>query len=115
MKKTALIIVDWQKGFDDHAYWGGNRNNPDAEKNSGLILNRWRALKLPLFHVKHNSTNPKSKLAPGQPGNEIKDIVKPFPDEPLIEKNVNSAFIGTDLKQRLDQQQIKSLVIIGVQ
>ena len=115
MEKIALIIIDWQKGFDDYVYWGGNRNNPNAEKNSGLILDRWRALKLPIFHVKHNSTNPKSKLAPGQTGNEIIDIVKPLKGEPLIEKNVNSAFIGTDLKQRLDEQQIRSLVIIGIQ
>lgn len=115
MEKIALIIIDWQKGFDDYAYWGGNRNNPNAEKNSRLILDRWRSLKLPIFHVKHNSTNPKSKLAPGQPGNEIIDIVKPLKGEPLIEKNVNSAFIGTDLKQRLDEQKIKSLVIIGIQ
>jgi nicotinamidase-related amidase len=34
MENTALIIIDWQNGFDDHPYWGGNRNNPDAEKNT---------------------------------------------------------------------------------
>ena len=115
MEKTALIIIDWQNGFDDYAYWGGNRNNPDAEKNARLILDTWRKLSLPLFHVKHNSVNPKSRLAPGQSGNEIKEIVKPLPGEPVIEKNVNSAFIGTDLKQRLDDQQIKSIVIVGIQ
>lgn len=115
MDKTALIIIDWQKGFDDYTYWGGNLNNPDAEKNTRHILDKWRALKLPIFHVKHDSVNPKSRLAPGQPGNEIKEIVKPLNGEPVISKNVNSAFIGTDLKQRLDEQQIKSVVIVGIQ
>jgi nicotinamidase-related amidase len=115
MEKIALIIVDWQKGFDDHAYWGGNRNNPDAEKKSATLLKTWRELNLPVFHVKHNSTNPKSRLAPGQSGNDIKDVVKPLPGEPVIGKNVNSAFIGTDLKQRLDEQGIKTVVIIGIQ
>lgn len=115
MEKIALIMIDWQNGFDDYAYWGGNRNNHDAEKNTRLILDHWRKMILPIFHVKHNSVNPQSRLAPGQPGNEIKDIVKPLPAEPVIEKNVNSAFIGTDLKQRLDEQQIRSVVITGIQ
>ncbi|MFZ6013680.1 MAG: cysteine hydrolase family protein [Bacteroidota bacterium] len=113
MKNSALILIDIQKGFDDPAYWG-ERNNPDAEKNAAVILNAWRKNKWPIFHIKHNSSNPKSRLAPGQTGNEIKDEVKPLAGEPVIEKNVNSAFIGTDLKERLEAQQIKSLVVVGL-
>lgn len=111
---TALILIDIQKGFEDIAYWGGARNNPDAEQNASRILKAWRDNGLPIFHIKHNSTNPKSKLVAGQPGNDIMDIVKPLPSEPVISKNVNSAFIGTDLKARLDKMQIKSLVIVGL-
>ncbi len=110
---TALILIDIQKGFDDHTYWGA-RNNPDAEQNASQILNAWRAKGLPIFHIRHDSSNKQSKLAPGLPGNQIKDIVKPLPTEVVISKNVNSAFIGTDLKERLDKQQIKSLVIVGL-
>jgi nicotinamidase-related amidase len=115
MEKTALIIVDLQKGFDDINYWGGNRNNPDTEKNARRILDVWRELRLPIFHIKHNSTNKNSRLVPGQQGNEIKDIVAPQHGEPVIGKTVNSAFIGTDLKDRLDAQQITSVVIVGLQ
>lgn len=110
---TALILIDIQQGFDDLTYWGP-RNNPDAEKKASQILKTWREKGLPVFHVKHNSTNPKSKLVPNQPGNEIQEIVKPLPTEPVISKNVNSAFIGTDLKEQLDKQQIKSLVVVGL-
>jgi nicotinamidase-related amidase len=110
---TALILIDIQKGFDDLTYWGA-RNNPHAEKNATQLLHAWRANGLPVFHVKHNSTNPKSKLVPGQYGNEIQDVVRPLSSEPVISKNVNSAFIGTDLKERLDKQKIKSLVIVGL-
>jgi nicotinamidase-related amidase len=115
MNNTALIIIDWQKGFDDYAYWGGNRNNPDAEQNTRVLLDHWRKLKRPVFHIKHNSLNPKSRLAPGQFGNDIKEIVKPLDGEPVIGKNVNSAFIGTDLKKRLDDQGITHVVIAGIQ
>ncbi|HEY3429601.1 MAG TPA: cysteine hydrolase family protein [Cyclobacteriaceae bacterium] len=110
---TALILIDIQQGFDDLSYWGP-RNNPDAEQNASKILSAWRSNGLPVFHVKHNSTNPKSKLAPGQQGNEIQNIVKPLSSEPVIQKNVNSAFIGTDLKERLDKQKITSLVVVGL-
>jgi nicotinamidase-related amidase len=110
----ALILVDIQKGMDDIAYWGGHRNNPDAEDNMGKLLQYWRTNKLPVFHIQHCSTNPQSRLVAGQPGNDIKDIVKPAAGEPVIQKNVNSAFIGTDLKERLDNAGISRLVIIGL-
>lgn len=110
----ALILIDIQKGFDDIDYWGGHRNNPDAENNASRLLDFWRKNSLPVFHVKHCSTNQESRLVEGQPGNEIKDVVAPISGEPVIRKNVNSAFIGTDLKLQLEQKQIKKLVIVGL-
>jgi nicotinamidase-related amidase len=112
--KPALILIDIQKGMDEIEYWGGVRNNPDAEKNMVKLLQFWRENHLPLFHVQHCSTNPNSPLAEGKPGNELKDAVRPINGEPLIKKNVNSAFIGTELKQRLDENKISKLVIVGL-
>lgn len=111
---TALLLIDFQKGFDEEEYWGGNRNNKDAEEKSVLILNKWRALGFPIFHIIHSSQNPISRLHKSHPGFEIKDKLKPIDGEPIIEKNVNSAFIGTDLKERLDSQGITKLVLIGL-
>ena len=95
-KKPALLLIDIQKGMDEEAYWGGNRNNKDAEKYCAQILHRWREMELPVFHVQHSSQNPQSKLHHTHPGFEIKEEVKPLDSEPVIVKNVNSAFIGTD-------------------
>tara|TARA_B110000879_G_scaffold90666_1_gene124580 strand:- start:508 stop:1074 length:567 start_codon:yes stop_codon:yes gene_type:complete len=113
-QNTALILIDIQKGFDDEEYWGGNRNNKDAEEKSALILNKWRELNLPIFHIVHSSQYPISRLHESNLGFEIKDEVKPIDGEPVIKKDVNSAFIGTDLKERLDSQGINKLVIIGL-
>lgn len=113
-KNIALILVDIQKGFDDLGYWGGQRNNPDAEINCQKLLHYWREHHLPLFHIQHCSVNPNSKLAAENPGNQIKDIVAPAINEPVIKKTVNSAFIGTDLKEQLDTQKIDTVVIIGL-
>lgn len=111
---TALIIVDIQKGFDDLAYWGGNRNNPNAEKNAKAILEKFRQLKLPIFFIQHCSQNPDSILHESNAGNELKDGFAPLDHEYLIKKNVNSSFIGTDLKDLLDKLSIKNTVIVGI-
>ena len=112
--RPALILVDIQKGFDNIEYWGGQRNNPDAEENASELLRFWRKHHLPIFHIKHGSSNPDSLLNEANEGNDFKDLVKPISSEPIIKKNVNSAFIGTDLKEQLDNLKITKLVMVGL-
>jgi len=112
--RPALILVDIQKAFDDIEYWGGQRNNPDAEKNAGELLKLWRRHELPVFHIQHCSSNPGSLLHESKQGNEFKDLVKPIDNEPIIKKNVNSAFIGTSLEAQLRDLMITQLVIVGL-
>jgi nicotinamidase-related amidase len=109
---SALILIDIQRGFDNPV-WGA-RNNPDAEQNAARLLTRWRAHNRPLFHVRHLSTTPDSPLAAGTTGAAFKPLVAPRPGEHIIEKNVNSAFIGTPLEMLLRQNRITSLVICGL-
>lgn len=112
-KNTALLLIDVQRGFEQTDYWGGQRNNPDAELKMFKLLELWRAQNIPVIHIKHDSTNPDSPLRPGQIGNQIKSEVFPRVDEVLFTKNVNSAFIGTSLENYLRQQDIRQLVICG--
>ena len=112
--RPALILIDIQKGFENIEYWGGQRNNPNAEENAGYLLKLWREKDLPVFHIQHCSTNPASLLHETNEGNQFKDIVKPLRSEPIIKKNVNSAFIGTNLKEQLDNAEITKLVIVGL-
>jgi nicotinamidase-related amidase len=110
----ALLIVDVQKAFLDKDYPGLIRNNLDAEKTCGLILNKWRELKLPVIHVRHSSLNPNSKLHKSKLGFSFNDYVSPKNDEPVLTKSVNSAFIGTNLEYLLTSQNIKTLIIVGM-
>ena len=105
-RNPALLLIDIQKGLDVEEFYGGGRNNPFAENNAAQILTRWRKLELPIFHIRHSSQNPNSPLHKSHLGFEIKDEVKPDNNEPVITKDVNSAFIGTDLKERLDKAAI---------
>src|SRR5690606_23655631 len=113
-KKPALLLIDIQKAFLDQEYWGGNRNNKDAEVVCAKILHKWRELDLPLFHIRHSSTNLNSKLNQSNKGFEFNENVFPIENEPIITKKVNSAFIGTDLKEQIDKLNINTLVIIGI-
>ena len=112
--RPALILIDIQKGFDDLEYWGGERNNPQAEKNAAELLKLWREKGLPIFHIQHCSSNPQSILHESHEGNAFKDLVMPEKNETIIKKKVNSAFIGTPLKELLDSENISQLVIVGL-
>ena len=109
---TTLIVIDVQKGFDDPRW--GRRNNPEAEANIKKLLDAWRRASMPIIHTQHCSTKPDSPLRLGAPGNAIKEIVSPLPTEPVLKKNVNSAFIGTELESRLRSNQVNTVVLVGI-
>lgn len=108
----ALLIVDVQETFDDPRW--GRRNNPCAEVNIARLLEEWRRTNRPIFHVRHVSPVSTSSFNANHPGSRIKAIVQPLNGEPVIVKSVNSAFIGTDLEERLRHDDITGLVITGL-
>ena len=106
-----MITIDVQKGFHD-PHWG-NRNQPDCEKNIETCLRFWRAQNLPIIHVKHRSLEDDSPLRPERPGFQFMDFLVPEANERIIEKTVNSAFIGTDLEKILKESNFENLVFVG--
>lgn len=109
---AALLLIDVQQGLDDPGY--GERNNPGAERNIAALLAAWRRARRPVIHVQHMSQRPDSPLRPGQPGNALKTEAAPGPGEPVFQKTVNSAFLGTALEEHLRAQQIDTLVLAGL-
>lgn len=113
-QNPALILIDVQKAFLNEDFWGGNRNNPEAEIICGKILAKWRTYRLPIFHIRHSSKSLNSLLHESNSGFDFNEHAMPLDNEPIITKNVNSAFIGTDLKERLDTLNINTLVLVGL-
>lgn len=110
--RTALLIIDVQKGLDEPSL--GQRNNPGAETNMASILAAWREQQGTVIHIRHCSLEPESPLRPELPGNAFKTEVQPLPGEKEFTKQVNSAFIGTGLEQYLLESSISGLVIMGL-
>jgi nicotinamidase-related amidase len=109
---TALLLIDIQQGLDEPRL--GKRNNPGAERNIAALLRAWRQTHRPVIHVQHMSQEPDSPLRPDRPGNALKPEVLPVAGEPLFQKTVNSAFIGTALEAHLRDRQIDTLVCAGL-
>jgi nicotinamidase-related amidase len=112
-KATALVVVDVQVAFDEWEAAGQRRNNPDAVTNIARLLQEFRHKGMPVFHIRHASKNANSGFAVERPGYVVKPEARERAGEPVIVKHVNSAFIGTDLEERLRTNGIKSLVIVG--
>ena len=108
---AALIVIDLQKAID-HPSWG-ERNNPEAEKNVAALLEAWRRTGRPVYHIRHDSSEPASHYRPGQPGHDFKPDAQPVVGEVVIAKKTNSAFIGTDLESRLRAANQSMLVVTG--
>ena len=111
-RASALIIVDVQRAFDDPTW--GERNNPLTERHIAAILSAWRAAERPLIHIRHRNSQPGGRFHPDGAGFAVKPEARELPGEPILTKEVNSAFIGTDLEARLRKAGIATVVLVGL-
>ncbi len=101
---TALILIDIQNFY----FPGGAAPLHEPEKaaeNAKLLLNHFRKNNGLVVHIKHDF----------EPGGAIHKLVKPAKNEKVFTKNEINAFFSTDLKKYLDSNQIKDIVLCGMQ
>ena len=112
LSRAVLLPVDMQQAFDAPPW--PRRWNQQVDSNGQALLAAWRSAGRPIIHVRHDSVQPGSSLAPGSPGNLFRPGFEPLPAEPLVTKSVNSAFIGTDLDLRLRRLGAITVVVFGI-
>jgi len=115
-RETALLLIDVQVGVDVLSHWGGptgRRNNPNAEANMLQLLAAWRKAKLQVAFTRHDSREAKSPLKFSLPTGAQKPGFEIAHGEIVVEKDVNSGFIGTSLEVQLRRAEISRLVIVG--
>ena len=113
---TALLLVDVQKGVDVLQHWGGptgRRNNPDAEANMLKLLGVWRDTGHTVAFTRHDSRETVSPLKFSLPTGEQKPGFETAAGDIVVEKDVNSGFVGTSLEVQLRRAGITRLVIVG--
>ena len=112
LDRAVLLPIDMQRAFDAPPW--PRRWNDQVDANGLALLDAWRGAGRPIIHVRHDSVQPGSSLAPGSAGNAFRPGFEPRAGEPLLTKSVNSAFIGTDLDLRLKRLGAKHVVTFGI-
>jgi nicotinamidase-related amidase len=113
---TGLLLIDVQVGVDVLDHWGGptgRRNNPAAEQVMAGLLARWRTAGRQTAFTRHDSREAASPLKFTLPTGAQKPGFEPLRGDIVIEKDVNSGFIGTSLEVDLRRRGINRLVIAG--
>jgi nicotinamidase-related amidase len=113
---AALVVVDAQQGVNRLQHWGGptgRRNNPNAERHIGAILEAWRRRALPVYFTQHDSLEAASPLKLSLDTGRFIAGLEPRAGETIVTKNANSAFIGTSLEVSLRRRHIHRLLFVG--
>jgi nicotinamidase-related amidase len=108
----TLLLIDVQRGFDEPVW--PERNNPAAEEKIAELLAAWRDTGAPVIHVRHESAAPTGVFKRGTDSFSFKPEGEPLSEEPIVDKRVNSGFIGTDLEDRLRAADAETVVIAGL-
>ena len=115
-KSTALLLVDVQSGVNDVKYNGGPsgiRNNDNAAENMRCLLTEWRRLGKQVAFTRHNSRELNSPLKLSlETGKQIEGL-DIHESDIVVDKDVNSGFIGTSLEVELRRSGIDRLVVMG--
>jgi nicotinamidase-related amidase len=114
--EAALLLIDVQVGVDVLDHWGGptgRRNNPGAEDTMRGLLGAWRLAGRQVAFTRHDSREAASPLKFSLPTGEQKPGFEIHDGDIVVEKDVNSGFVGTSLELQLRRAGVDRLVVVG--
>lgn len=109
---VPLLVIDVQQAFHDPSW--GNRNNPMCEDNIQRLITHWEQQGQPIIYVQHVSRQPESLFYFKKNGVAFQTFIRPREQDIVLTKQVNSAFIGTNLQNILEDYEAKSIVVTGL-
>ncbi len=107
---SALVMIDLQ-----NTYREGLMRLADVEPaivEAQALLRRAREAGTPIFHIRHSAGAGSPYDIEAATG-AISDEVAPQGDEPVITKLFPSAFVGTDLEERLRAKGVRDVILAG--
>ena len=110
LKGSALIMIDLQNTYREGVM--KLEGVEPAIKEAATLLKRAREAGIPIFHVQHDA-GAGSPYDLGDRIGAIADEVAPRSGEETIVKNYPSAFVGTNLQEKLATTGTKDLIIAG--
>jgi nicotinamidase-related amidase len=142
-ESVALVVIDMQRDFLEPGGFGESLGNDVSQLRRTIeplaaFMATWRAAGLPIIHTREGhlpdlSDCPPAKLMRGAPsmrigdpspngrilirgeyGHDIIDELQPIEGEAVVDKPGKGAFYATELKELLEKDGIKSLLVAGV-
>ena len=109
----GLVIIDVQND-----YFKGGRMElvgmEEAAKNCQLLLEGFRAMNKPIFHIQHLSVQEGATFfIPDTDGCKTHESVRPKEGEALVRKHYPSSFRDTNLDSLLKKSEITDLIVCG--
>jgi len=122
--KSALLVVDMQRYFFDRGSHAFLKPAPAILPNVRKLLDAYRDLGLPVIFTRHAYAKGEDRgimdtwwselEEDGDPLAEVVRELQPLPGEPVLRKGRYSAFVGTDLEERLRKLGAERVLITGV-
>lgn len=109
MRNTVLLVVDVQTAMiEEHPY-----NEKQVIKNIKHLISSCRNYGIEVVYVRHDD-GIGSELERNTGGWQIYSEIAPQ-DERIFDKQYNSAFLHTGLKEYLDSKNTKNIILTGMQ
>lgn len=110
MDNNVLLVVDVQTALiEEHPY-----NEQKVINNIKRLITVARDNKIEVLYVRHDDGKG-GDLEYGTNGWQIYDKVAPNNNEKVFDKQYNSAFLKTGLKEYLDSKKINAIILVGLQ
>lgn len=106
----VLLVVDTQKLITNEKLFKFDSFVSNVKK----VIATARENNIEVIYVRHDD-GVGSELTKGNDGFEIYEEFQPMKNEKIFDKQVNSAFKGTDLLEYLSDKGEKNLIIVGLQ
>lgn len=107
---AALILIDCQNTYREGIM--ALEGVEPALQQAKLLLEKARALKVPVIHIQHDSGEGTPYDIRSYIG-QIADVVAPIAGEDVITKHYPNSFVGTNLDDVLKAHGIKNIVLAG--
>lgn len=111
--KTALLVIDVQMALANEDAAGAERSCPEAEANIASLLEAFRASGDQVIHIHHHGTDPDDPFHPNASGSAVQPVAAPAAGEPVVIKTGSSGFVGTSLRDILQEADIERVVLCG--
>lgn len=113
MSKRAVVVIDLQNEYLPTGKLPLSGIEA-AVANAARVIADARAKGIPVIHVRHEFAHGEMPVfVPGSDGVQIQAAVAAQPDEPVVVKNYPNSFRETELKQLLDEREVRELVVVG--